>query len=518
MPTGGLRTAPFSRESLSQELDCERDDHEVSHTVEYLAAYLAYLDASSMLVEEHYIDRHYLEEFSQYYARSFNAPQPWCTRVHFFKQFDATQLDAAFDGAYASVEARAAAENALRPHYLGYVVRRPLPHASVGRTVLKTYPVEGRRHYDVVRPYEVNVCGLDLRVDGLAYQQQDGGAAVCASTSLWSALQQVAHLAGHRTPTPHAITEAARSPFPASTGLDMRQMATALSNLGYGADVLTPSTNRAAFRALLVTCIASRLPVILLIAKKEPTGAGTDAGEITPGHAVCITGYSDPQTIIEVPPQRLAEPPVRPIRSRDASLEIIYVHDDNLGSHAHYELFDSDERNEQGQRKLMLRRGRSNHPAVDWWTVDQWEVYAALVPKPSNLRAAIDDVFHDALYVRPLVEALLPGLELHYSARIESGVEYKRSLFGRNLNRNLLRGFVEALTLPRYVGVVSVHDSVSHLLDVLLDVSEIRRTKDPTSMLGIVAPGVAFQSRAWVGITNFCRRFRLPSITGPASP
>ena len=202
-------------------------------------------------------------------------------------------------------------------------------------------------------PYEVNIAGaVRLHVDGLAFQQQDRGAAVCASISLWCALQKVSHVAGHRTPTPYAITAAAKSPFPAVNGLTCDGMATALSNLGYIADTFAPEENRPWFRAKMVACIESQLPIVLLLSREVETGAGTR----TIGHAVTVTGFSEPDTPIEVPAP-IKE--VEPIPLKGASVEVVYVHDDNLGSHAHYELSDSSETDSEGRPKLALYRGRT---------------------------------------------------------------------------------------------------------------------------------------------------------------
>jgi hypothetical protein len=167
----------------------------------YLHAYLEALGAKGVIVEHHYIDRHYLDDYTNYYARSFDAPRAFCARLHFFS-IAAPQANALFDNAYASLEVRDAAEKQLQGAYLGFVVVRPLRGALIGRTVLKTYPVDGRRHYEVVRPYRVHIAGIHLVVEGLAYQQQDRGAAVCASTAL-----VLAYL-GHSTlgPRPLAIT------------------------------------------------------------------------------------------------------------------------------------------------------------------------------------------------------------------------------------------------------------------------------------------------------------------------
>jgi hypothetical protein len=257
---------------------------------------------------------------------------------------------------------RANARAHLIERYLGFVVVRPLASAPVGRTVLRTYPPDGRRQYTTTRSYKAHLYGLTFEVAGLAYQQQDGGAAVCASTALWSSLQQIARIAGHRTPTPSEITEASGTPFAASYGLDDRQMATALASLGYAADHFSPAENRLLFRAKLAVALESRLPVVLLISKREPTGAGMTRV----GHAVAVTGYAiegDAQPVL-VAASRAGVPRLPMLA---ASLRTIYVHDDNLGSHAHYELFDwDDEVGATGDPALGLLRGRSDREPPSW--------------------------------------------------------------------------------------------------------------------------------------------------------
>jgi hypothetical protein len=489
----------------------------------YLYDYLHTLGAKSLVFEPRYVDRHYLDEYAHYYATSFVPPGPGCQRFHFFAA-SIDELDSllgrAFDGEHATVQR----EIAQRELYLGFVVRRPLPAARIGRTVLRTYPVDGRRNYQAVRAYHVNLCGLRITLDGLAYQQQDGGAAVCASVALWSALQSVADMAGHRTPTPMSITRASGTPFPASVGLHSHQMATALSNLGYLAESFAPGTNRDAFRTKLVTCLDSQLPVVLLLAQREPSTArkisesdsrsvSPDDGWVTSGHAVTLTGYAEPTRVVEVLPTVAREGP--PIPMRAASVEVVYTHDDNLGSHAHYELFDSEQPNAQGEKTLVLFRGRRDRPAKPWWRPDEWEVLEALVCKPPKLRASVDELIADIRFVRPLVEqVILQGMPLpvHYSARFSSGVRLKSSILSMPLDRSGMREFQLHTSFPRHVGIVSVHTGSVHILDLVLDASQLRR--DPSlPLLAIVAPGVMPGSRAWNGLRGI-QAVGMPVILG----
>lgn len=470
----------------------------------YLRDYLLHLRAGVILHEEHYVDRHFLDDFTEYYARSFDAPIPSCSRYHFFADFTDIEFEQLLEDAYTDVAKASDVERKLQEKYLGFIVRRPIGHAPLGRTVLKTYEADGRRHYAVVRPYQVNVGGLQLVLEGLAFQQQDGGAAVCASTALWSALQRVAHIAGHRTPTPSAITRAAQSPFPASNGLGLPQMASALANMGYVADVFAPSTNRAAFRAKLVTCLDSHLPVILLISRL--VDSGSDTGKVRQGHAVTVTGYSEPRDVVEVRAPLSKAPAVR---MKTASVEVLYVHDDNIGSHAHYELLDVDSKNDLGQPELHLRRGRTGQVSPSWWEVDDWTVEAALVPKPAKLRMAIDDVLRQVWLLRQLAEQVFPGIELHYSTRFCAGTSYKRELLvSDHLDRTRMRDFQSITTFPRHIGIVAVHDSVGLLCEFVLDVSEIERRP----LMALVGHGVPMHSPAWVNLHQVSATFKLPLI------
>ncbi|MEZ4335169.1 MAG: hypothetical protein R3B82_00885 [Sandaracinaceae bacterium] len=257
---------------------------------EYLWNYLEKIGCESFIRESEYVDRHYLDDFTSYHARTFRTPEVRCQRLHFFAA-SPDVVGGLIDEAYGTdLLGRQQVEAKLEKLYRGFVVVRPVRRAHIGRAVLATYPPDGgRRQYTAVRRYVVHVGALRLTIDGLAFQQQDGGAAVCASTALWSALQKVAHLAGHRTPTPSRVTAASQTPYAASYGLDESQMAMALSQLGYAADVFAPGESRAAFRAKLAASLRSHLPVVLMV------------GDENDGHAVTVTGYSEPSEEVEVP-------------------------------------------------------------------------------------------------------------------------------------------------------------------------------------------------------------------------
>lgn len=513
--TTSLQVVPFTRSALIKAVGDPRTTGEDQQdpAIEYLASYLTDLGARSFVLEPRYVDRHFVDDFAEYYARSFNPPEPRCARLHFFTALDVPVRGWIAD-AYLSAEKRKQSESNLQEGYLGFVVQRPLATARIGRTVLRTYPLAGGRHYEVVRPYIVNLAALRLSIRGLAYQQQDRGAAVCASTALWSALQRVAYVAGHRTPTPISITRAAGSPYAASYGLSSIQMASALSTLGYSADEFAPAENRAAFRAKIRMCLDSQLPVILLVAKKQKTGAG----EVTAGHAVTVTGYNGSSTIVEVHGPADPSLHIAPIPMRGGSINTLYVHDDNLGSHAHYELIDSTDVNSDGHQKLFLKRGSSNRPAVSWWQVDEWCIESALVPKPEKLRQPVDSLFSNILSLRPLFESILKGRTLHYGAWFAAGVEYRRDLLETGIDRAQLNEFNATLSLPRHIGVIRAYFEDAWLLDFAVDVSEIDRHPGRPAVLAAIGHGIPRFSPAWKDLGNVAKYLGgVPTISAPAT-
>ncbi len=469
-------------------------------SADYLEIYLRDLGVTSIALEGHYIDRHYLDEFANYYSKSFSVPEAHCRRFHFFSQCSQEELEQAFLDATSGSDKMEPALETLQKLYLGFIVQRPLEAARVGRTVLKTYPDDGRRFYKACRRYDVHIAGLKLSVEGLAFQHQDRGAAVCASTALWSALQRVAFAAGRKTATPHAITRAACSPYPASDGLRNPEMATALSKLGYIADFFEPEAfgNSATFRALLVASLDSGLPVVLSVSTEE--GAG---------HAVTLTGYAEPPGTGQVPLPLLCDP----LEMASAQLKVVYVHDDNLGPHAHYELLDGRD------GELVLQRGDASSPRPPSWRVDRCGVFAGLVPKPAKLRMPIPDLLKNVAFFTPSWTFVFgTELRLHYKCRFATGVEVKQQLL-RNVDADpdQRQWFLLNCSLPRHVGVLSAITDQTPLCEVVIDVTEVDRAPGTPSVLGLLAVGVESKTTPGIRLSRIAKLLGVPIVHKRAS-
>lgn len=111
----------------------------------YVARYAEELGCQSMAVENHYIDRDYIEDHSVFYSKSLHPYPNYCRRVHFFSK-SKNEVQDRFRAVVA--EGIKGGETAYRKlgsefsdeAYLGFCVVRPLDGSPVGRTVMKTYP------------------------------------------------------------------------------------------------------------------------------------------------------------------------------------------------------------------------------------------------------------------------------------------------------------------------------------------------------------------------------------------
>jgi hypothetical protein len=178
--------------------------------INYLGFYLKRLGCKTVLIEDHYIDRDFIDDLALFYSRSLRGYPNHCQRLHFFTEdFDDNQWRAVVtDANHGQQEA---AGQFLQRAYLGFSVIRPLPGSLIGRTILQTFPPDSsqghRRDFGATREYRVHLAGFELVVRGLAFQQQDQGVSACATTALWSAIHKVAPMEGLPLATPAAITQ-----------------------------------------------------------------------------------------------------------------------------------------------------------------------------------------------------------------------------------------------------------------------------------------------------------------------
>ncbi|MGH7437743.1 MAG: hypothetical protein ACRENE_18865, partial [Polyangiaceae bacterium] len=292
--------------------------------VKYARRYLTGLGATSTLVEPHYFDRDYLAEHSAFYSLSTRGYPNHCRRLHFFKGEPLTRQRLEL---VAAGDAKACTD--LQDDYLGFIVVRPIVSAPFGRTVLKWWDDGAPMTPRVTHPsrkYTAHLLGQELRVEGLAWQQQDTGVGGCATVALWSMLHSSALDEHHAIPTTVSITQRAHRTaslgsrvFP-SPGLTLFQISEAIKESGLeplpiegdlSGTLGRQPFSRDVFAVHVSALLRSGYPVLL---SGELEGNGL--------HAVCAVGFRE-ATASPAPAGKLAY--------QDEETPFFYVHDDNIG-------------------------------------------------------------------------------------------------------------------------------------------------------------------------------------------
>lgn len=301
----------------------------------YLKEYFGYFEKKSKItiaVEWKYTDRDFLEDYAAYYVRCFQQKyDSTCVRMHFFQ----AELSESCFRSMLSTGGVGDAEEAVRSSYLGFIVVKPLPHRFIGRTCLRTYDGDGRRHFPVRRVYDANLCGVPLKVETLAFQEQDAVASACATSALWSALQGTAKLFQHKVYSPVEITRIATDQFPGlrrafpNHGLNPLQMAAAIRMAGLEPEVIGVE-RKSTLQGTAYAYLQARIPLLLNAAMFDISAADTPfpfRRDPATGHAIVVVGYS------------LGYPNVSPYPGTDTLLrssriDKLYVHDDQVGPFA----------------------------------------------------------------------------------------------------------------------------------------------------------------------------------------
>ncbi|MCY1404343.1 hypothetical protein D9M71_195490 [compost metagenome] len=278
------------------------------------------LGARSVLLEFDYIDKDFLEDYARYYVKRFGNDGHRCARLHFFsKETNHKEISSLLETDNTQTDL----EN-LQRSYLGFVVIKPLPKTFIGKSCLKlsneSFEEAGDIKKRLARRYNVDLFGIKLYVDSIAFQEQDKVVAACATTAIWASLhafpwRNLRDIPSCSEITTNAINHIADSSnsFP-SKELSNKQILRALDVEGFRHHSEPVFKSLEDFEETIRIQIDSESPLILggivykiSDEKIEPQG----------GHAVSILGY----------------------RKKSAELAL-YVHDDRIGPYARASVVD----------------------------------------------------------------------------------------------------------------------------------------------------------------------------------
>ncbi len=310
------------------------DKPQITYIYNYLKSFMPEPEpgktAGSILLEPEYIDRDFLEDYSRFYVRRFGNDGYKCARLHFFSsKITHQRLDALLAG-----DSEELTLDALQDHYLGFMVIKPLTKTFVGKTCLRVAGDKGTgagTKKKISKRYEVNLFGVPLYVDSIAFQEQDKVVAACATTAIWTALHGLPGRSVKDIKSCSEITTAALNFVDGSSNgfpnkeLSNKQIQRTLDveGLRYHNSNLEAYTQEF-FRTHLASHIDSDLPVILTgtvygLTPVDPESEDAERVSVKAGHAITALGYDF---------------------RNEASW--VYVHDDRLGPYARAQMVEID--------------------------------------------------------------------------------------------------------------------------------------------------------------------------------
>jgi hypothetical protein len=320
----------------------------------YLESYFEKIGVKAIIYEFEYNDKEYIEDFSNYYCRSFKDYPKKCVRLHFFTIDITYSAFEIFIKTYVPDKKDPKKGNPYYDFYAGFAVLRPIPLTLFGRTCLKTYIEEkedgGKRCYPTTRDYKTHLFGIEFSVKSIAFQEQDNAVSACATTALWVAFHGTARLFEHLIPTPYEITLNAskymmpnnRKQIPYSEGLKPYEMTCAIIQQGLQSFETQPGDTNYC-KAKIYAYLKCGIPVITGMKLYEKTSdkdwnnEDLESAEIKGRHAVTAVGY-------DYYPNRLLElcKDEKNLCLVSSSMQQIYVHDDQIGAFAKM-IFEQDE-------------------------------------------------------------------------------------------------------------------------------------------------------------------------------
>lgn len=403
----------------------------------YLYRYLTKLNAKTVVVECDYIDKDYLLDYSNYYARSFEPIDRFTKRLHIFSK---TFSEEAFKKIFELDEKMS---NVLKNSYLGFIVVKPIKDPQqgneyfIGRTILQTYPEQDGEDYRffIANNHKVSLYGLPLIIKSLPYQTQDNMVSKCATTAIWVSLHALNNLFGTQTYSPFEITQTSVL-FPAygqrnfpSTGLSIFQMKDFFNSIGMDTEYINIENSPSPVQEQIVSDAVKAhlnlgLPIIACIRISKTNKAPQF-------HAVVISGYR---------------------YDNDGNIKELYIHDDQIGPYSKVT-----PKNNNGDFSYWIN---------EWISEYGWEeifVTGLIVPIYPKIRMSFNylyEIFLESKNTGENIELLLTDLNSYKNFLLNQSFKDKYNILTRKF--------------PRFLWVVRNKD---RKMDILIDAISLKRDR-----------------------------------------
>lgn len=270
------------------------------------------------LLEAPYVDRVYRDAYYSFFASKHGSYERDCMRVHFFKA----------NVTPATIHSE---EKITNDSYLGYIVVRPIPGRTIGRSLLHPQIFTETGYVCCLCSETVSIMGRSFKVVGFPHSSQDSQIQTCAETTVWSVMEYFSHRYREYSPAlPSRIIETlspnAASRIVPSTGLNVLQKSRSLQGLGFSTIIYAKEAYGSEFYRLLHYYIESGIPLLLTLKGKKIA------------HATIAIGHENKDIKEAVLPAKLVETiqGIEVYESADIHKRLVSI-DDN---HPPYRLFD----------------------------------------------------------------------------------------------------------------------------------------------------------------------------------
>lgn len=393
----------FTEDNLAQALSNEHTTPDYikrgKYHYHFLLKYLAYdkirtYPVKTILVEKQYISHSYLSDLGSEYIYSTQDYSKYCKRIHFFsKPF--SSLEELLQG---SDEAKK-----IWASYRGFVTVKPLPKSRLGPILLEPYPANRpeNRKFTALRTYTIHLLGQSIKLESLAFMEQDGILSACSTVSIWSALHRLHTMFNVGILRPVMINNLAKytahnqpGALP-GIGMDLHQICGVIEQIGLKAELRTFNGHESVTqhlenhvetkdekftRKFIYAYLRMGLPILLGL-EFENKGK----------HLVTLTGYE----AISRDKIKREEDSSWPLTYAD-HIHMLYAHDDQVGPFS------------------SIALGEGNQVKTARWK-DQYtntvshdsEVHSIIVPLSKDIRLTFDDIYKQVLYFEALFYALI---------------------------------------------------------------------------------------------------------------
>ena len=454
---------PFSKENFYDIIQkttlatIERINNKLQ--LDYIYLYTAErMKAKTIIVEGNCIDKSYLEDYSAYYVKCFKKYQREVNKIHFFKN-EFTKDD--FENILNNKDEKGIKE--LKDNYIGYTTIKKLPDTFIGTTCLRSLDAEGHRHFATLRKYKVNLFGIDLEIEALAYQEQDSTVCACATSSLWSIFHSTGKLFQHPIPSPVEITKMATDQASSDTrifpnkSLNLKMIAQGIKNIGlepYKIQIEDLNTLKASIYAYLRANIPMLMGFSLL---------NINTNELMQvGHAVAVIGYNMPND--ETDSENL-------FKLKAYNINKIYVHDDQVGPYAKMVMLNgADNLNPILSTSFgkNVQTGQESYISIP---------FALSIPLYKNIRIPFNNILRHTHTFNKIINYCAETCKLNWDFEWDIFLQSREQLKSNILKNehNMINNPSNILTksLPSYVWCCDIILNKNIVLKVLFDATDI---------------------------------------------